>query len=279
MSSYVDGSKSLFSLCYYINRLCIFGEKKKTIKKTKNICRRNSFRVCLYFLRQLVFSLSFSEVKSFLSPIWRHTKNFSLSPSLLVICLPILSPYASICLSLAVCHSNERLPSRLGLQNTGTASLNPHPAQQVSWYNTNQSNGEVPVMLELWVMRSIPLQPSLQDPLRPGVVAPDRVLSMGQIELNWTFLTFKLRTYAKIFEIKLFLDRKKDPHPTPKNISKIWYYTATKGEVPVLKILRLRTTSTLPLEYAHSIPGSKEGSQPKKKKKEIYIYIYIYIYI
>ena len=35
-------------------------------------------------------------------------------------------------------------------------------------------------MLELWGM---PL-PSLPGPLSPGVVAPKRVLSMGQIELN-----------------------------------------------------------------------------------------------
>ena len=39
-------------------------------------------------------------------------------------------------------------------------------------------------MLELWVMRSTPLLPSLSGPLWPGEVAPDRLLSMGQIELN-----------------------------------------------------------------------------------------------
>ena len=39
-------------------------------------------------------------------------------------------------------------------------------------------------MLEFWGM------PSLPDPLCPGVVAPNRFLSMGQIELN--------RTYAKL---------------------------------------------------------------------------------
>ena len=46
-------------------------------------------------------------------------------------------------------------------------------------------------MLELWGMRSNPSLPSLPGPLWHGVVAPDRVLSMGQIEL-------KLRTYAKL---------------------------------------------------------------------------------
>ncbi len=76
-------------------------------------------------------------------------------------------------------------------------------------------------------MRSTPLLPSLPGPLWPGVVAPVRVLTMGQIELNcvlminwivwdgtvfytvivlminWiarnrTVLTFKLGTYAKL---------------------------------------------------------------------------------
>ena len=46
-------------------------------------------------------------------------------------------------------------------------------------YDTKQSDGEAPVMLELWGMQSIPLLSSLPDPLWPGVVTPDRVLSMG----------------------------------------------------------------------------------------------------
>ena len=63
-------------------------------------------------------------------------------------------------------------------------------------------------------MRSTSSLPSLSGPLWPGVVAPDRVQSMGQIELNcvlmlkwivWngTVLTFKLRTYAKQNSLKL----------------------------------------------------------------------------
>ena len=40
------------------------------------------------------------------------------------------------------------------------------------------------VMLELWGMRSTPSLPSLPCSLRTGIVIPDRVLSMGQIELN-----------------------------------------------------------------------------------------------
>ena len=39
-------------------------------------------------------------------------------------------------------------------------------------------------MLELWGMQSAPSLPPLPGPLWPGVVAPDRALSMSQIELN-----------------------------------------------------------------------------------------------
>ena len=52
-------------------------------------------------------------------------------------------------------------------------------------------------------MRGTPLLPSLSGPLWPGVVTPDRVLSMGQIEQNWiawnrTVLTFKLHTLDRL---------------------------------------------------------------------------------
>ncbi len=50
-------------------------------------------------------------------------------------------------------------------------------------YDTKQSDGEATVMLELWGMRSTSLLPLLPGPLWPRVEAPDRVLSMGQIEL------------------------------------------------------------------------------------------------
>ena len=43
-------------------------------------------------------------------------------------------------------------------------------------------------MPELWGMRSTPSLPSLPGILSPGVVAPDRIQSMGQIELNCMFM-------------------------------------------------------------------------------------------
>ena len=51
-------------------------------------------------------------------------------------------------------------------------------------YDTKQSDGEVPLMLEQWGMWSTPPLPFLPGPLWPEVVALDRVLSMGQLELN-----------------------------------------------------------------------------------------------
>ena len=48
---------------------------------------------------------------------------------------------------------------------------------------TKQSDGETQVKLELWGVRSTPSLPLLPGPLWPRVVAPDKVLSMDQIEL------------------------------------------------------------------------------------------------
>ena len=50
-------------------------------------------------------------------------------------------------------------------------------------YDTKQTDVVAPVMLDLREMRSTPLLPSLPGLLWPGVVAPERVPSMGQIEL------------------------------------------------------------------------------------------------
>ena len=58
------------------------------------------------------------------------------------------------------------------------------PPNECSEYDTKQSDGEVPVMLELWEMQSIPSLPSLLGLLWHEVVASNRVLSMSLIELN-----------------------------------------------------------------------------------------------
>ena len=51
-------------------------------------------------------------------------------------------------------------------------------------YNTKQSGGGGSlVMMELWGIPNTPSLLSFPGPLCPRVVAPDRALSMGQIEL------------------------------------------------------------------------------------------------
>ena len=56
-------------------------------------------------------------------------------------------------------------------------------------------------------MQSTPLLLSAPGPLWRGVVAPDKVRSMGQIELNyvawnWSVFTYKLHIYAKLNYLK-----------------------------------------------------------------------------
>ena len=48
------------------------------------------------------------------------------------------------------------------------------PPNECPIYDNKQSDGEVPVMLELWGMWSTPSLPSHPGPLWPGVVAPDK---------------------------------------------------------------------------------------------------------
>ena len=70
--------------------------------------------------------------------------------------------------------------NNLRMQNTLTAPLQrsktPH---ECPGYDTKQSDGEVPVVLELWGIRSTPSLPLLSGSLWLGIVVPDRVLSMG----------------------------------------------------------------------------------------------------
>ena len=67
------------------------------------------------------------------------------------------------------------------------------PRNECPGYDTKQSDAEAPVILELWGIQSSPSLQSLPGPLWPGVVALDRVLSSGQIELC---------TYAKLNDLK-----------------------------------------------------------------------------
>ena len=53
------------------------------------------------------------------------------------------------------------------------------PPNECPGYDIKQSDGEVPVMLELWGIRSTSSLPSVPGPVWPGVAVLDRVLSMG----------------------------------------------------------------------------------------------------
>ena len=73
----------------------------------------------------------------------------------------------------------------LELRNTATASLQSSNISnnECPRYDTKQSDGVVSVVLKVLRMQHTPSVPSLPGPLWPGVVAPDRVLSMDLIEL------------------------------------------------------------------------------------------------
>ena len=77
---------------------------------------------------------------------------------------------------------NKTAQSAGAAEYTKCISVEPHP-NQCPGYDTKQSYGEAPVMLEVWGMQSTSSLPLLLAPLWPGVVAPDSVLSMGQIKL------------------------------------------------------------------------------------------------
>ena len=62
-------------------------------------------------------------------------------------------------------------------------------------YDTKQSDGEAPVMLELWEMQSTSSLPLLPGSLWPRVVVPDKALIYGWNRTN-------LRTYAQLKYLK-----------------------------------------------------------------------------
>ena len=96
----------------------------------------------------------------------------------------------------------------MGLKNTLTASLqrgNPPPNEYLG-YDIKQSDGEVPVMLELWEIQSTPSLPSLPSPLWLGVIAPNKgpFSELNRTKLwflEFTAFAFKLRS-AKLNYLK-----------------------------------------------------------------------------
>ena len=83
--------------------------------------------------------------------------------------------------------------------------VRPH-RNECSVYDIKQSDGEVPVMLELWGMRSTSSLPSLPGPHWTRVVALDFILSMGQIEINCE-LMLKLITWNRTVLTFTWMDK------------------------------------------------------------------------
>ena len=90
------------------------------------------------------------------------------------------------------------------VEYTDFISIKVYLTNECLGYDIKQFDSE-----ELWGMQSTPSYPQLPGLLRPGVVASDRVLSMGKVELNCVLmlnqilrnrivLTFKLCTYTKL---------------------------------------------------------------------------------
>ena len=112
--------------------------------------------------------------------LWIQT-SYTLLPKLTLNCiLPMaegLSKYMNIICMLAQSAGCGCRIHRLHLWRGLTT-----PTNKWIGYNTKLFDREAPA-LELWITWSKPSFPSLTDPLCPRVVAPDRVLSMDQIEL------------------------------------------------------------------------------------------------
>ena len=84
-------------------------------------------------------------------------------------------------------HYKVRIEGKVELSREGKS---PPPSNKCPRYEIKQSNGEAPVMLELWGMQSNPSLPPLPCPFWSGVVPPDRILFVNQIGL-YDILTMK----------------------------------------------------------------------------------------
>ena len=68
-------------------------------------------------------------------------------------------------------------------QSAGAGKIPTTNNNECPGYDIKKSDDEVPLILELWEMWSTPSLPLLPGTFLLGVVVPDRVLSMGQLEL------------------------------------------------------------------------------------------------
>ena len=75
------------------------------------------------------------------------------------------------------------------------------PPNECPGYDTKQSDGEDPAMLELWGVRRTPSLPSLPGLLWPGVVAPDKGPIYGLNRIN-SILMLKWIVWVKLNSLK-----------------------------------------------------------------------------
>ena len=96
---------------------------------------------------------------------------------------PVISTPLCIFTSTYLCFEGSTSYKLLLLSNTRTNRIHrlllckgvrPPPPNKCPGYDTKQSDGEVPAMLELWGMQSTPSLPSLPGPLWPKMIAPDK---------------------------------------------------------------------------------------------------------
>ena len=92
-----------------------------------------------------------------------------------------------------------------GAVNTLTAALKRGKISpnECHGYDTKQSDFEVPVMLELWGMRSTPSLPSLPGSLWPRVVGNDKGHIYGLNRTKPRFVDFSVFLH-ELFKIELF---------------------------------------------------------------------------
>ena len=79
------------------------------------------------------------------------------------------------------------------------------PFYECPGYETERSDGEVPMMQELFEMRSTPSLSPVLGPLWSGMVAHARVLSMCQIEINCVLMLNCIVRNRTVFYIETLL--------------------------------------------------------------------------
>ena len=67
--------------------------------------------------------------------------------------------------------------------------------------DTKQSDGPIQLMLEYWRMEWTSSLPLLSGPLWSGVLASDKALSMGQIEINGLLMLNRIVWNRTVFDI------------------------------------------------------------------------------